>query len=515
MSLFEDFVNLELPRRPTLLTNAITSYDGNPNLSVAAIINSAPIGTLFLEETAKVLWQKHAAGATTWEVSGGGGTSIGGVSTATSAETHVYVDGSSGSDSNDGLTALTPKKTLQAAFDLLPDIIKHNTAIHLTGTFDDLGFVRGHLPTTTARLLIDGGDAVTVVAGAFTATDPETDATQIGDSGQSWTVDAYAGYFVEVIDGPAAGEVRMIQGNTATVLTPCQHFSTDPGPTPQFRVIKPTTLLSDSGLSGIIVNTTGLGDVRIQRLSLGQASVIWSLYSPNVIKITHIVDEGTAGYPLYLEGAGEPALWSERFDPTTFTSVTTSRAGYGQRGSGTILASSLNIGGLHASYLKSLQLSNIDFTNWTISVGTRINGSLVGFSLRDSASNFFVYNGGSDADIVIDGASGVGIRLVESIVGFGQGTVQVSSCGSHGIEVDGGKLIDRVGIGGSGNTGAGIYAHSGAKVHIKDGSPPTITGTVGDLAVSNPAAEEETWANIDGGTKVAVAAEMTIAKEVP
>jgi hypothetical protein len=67
---------------------------------------------------------------------------------------------------------------------------------------------------------------------------------------------------------------------------------------------------------------------------------------------------------------------------------------------------------------------------------------------------------------------------------------------------------------GSGNTGAGVYAHSGSTVIIKNGSAPTLTGTVGNLAISSAAAEESTWANIDAGNIISIANEMTMAKEV-
>ena len=74
MSQFEDFVNLELPRRPALLTYEITSYQGDPNDPGApAIIKGAPKGTFYLRNTDAVLWRKQTAAATSWlDVAGGG-----------------------------------------------------------------------------------------------------------------------------------------------------------------------------------------------------------------------------------------------------------------------------------------------------------------------------------------------------------------------------------------------------------------------------------------------------------
>jgi hypothetical protein len=94
------------------------------------------------------------------------------------------------------------------------------------------------------------------------------------------------------------------------------------------------------------------------------------------------------------------------------------------------------------------------------------------------------------------------------------GGVSIYSCVSHGIEVIQGYLKMVGVVIGSGHGGAGCYAHSTSVVHITDGSPPTLTGTVGELAISDPAEEQVTWAQLDAGIKVSIAAENTSAKEV-
>jgi hypothetical protein len=115
------------------------------------------------------------------------------------------------------------------------------------------------------------------------------------------------------------------------------------------------------------------------------------------------------------------------------------------------------------------------------------------------------------ATVSIDSSSGVGLLIKDSFVNIKDGSV--SDNASHGIEVLNSRVLLES-VGGSGNGGAGVYAHSGSIVHITDGSPPTLTGTVGDLAVSDPAVEESTWAAIDGGDPVQIAAESTVVKEV-
>lgn len=61
------YVNLEIPRRRTLLTVAITGYDGNPNdVAAPAILQGAPVGSWYLRETILELYEKLTSGSTTW-----------------------------------------------------------------------------------------------------------------------------------------------------------------------------------------------------------------------------------------------------------------------------------------------------------------------------------------------------------------------------------------------------------------------------------------------------------------
>ena len=70
MSVFEDYVQVELPRRSVTLTKSITGYDGDPNdVGAPDIIKVAPFGTWFREETAGKWWRKTE---TVWEEQGGG-----------------------------------------------------------------------------------------------------------------------------------------------------------------------------------------------------------------------------------------------------------------------------------------------------------------------------------------------------------------------------------------------------------------------------------------------------------
>ena len=62
------YVNFELPRRSVFLTKSITSYDADPNLGGApAIMQGAPLGTWFYQETADKWWRKIGSGSTDWQ----------------------------------------------------------------------------------------------------------------------------------------------------------------------------------------------------------------------------------------------------------------------------------------------------------------------------------------------------------------------------------------------------------------------------------------------------------------
>jgi hypothetical protein len=149
--------------------------------------------------------------------------------------------------------------------------------------------------------------------------------------------------------------------------------------------------------------------------------------------------------------------------------------------------------------------------------GARIDGSLLVVDCdqvnQGEAFGYDIQDLAGFATSVISNASGTGIFVRNSTLWINS-VIDISDCGSHGIEIEHSLLKFSKATPGSGNAGAGVYAHSGSAVTIKDGSPPTLTGTVGDFAVSNPAVQEGTWAQVDAGTKFTISDEMTLIKEV-
>jgi len=67
------------------------------------------------------------------------------------------------------------------------------------------------------------------------------------------------------------------------------------------------------------------------------------------------------------------------------------------------------------------------------------------------------------------------------------------------------------GISGTGNGNLGLYAHDGSVVKIAGATPPTVTGTDGDVAVNDPMIPD-TWANLVSNGGLSSAQEATVIK---
>lgn len=74
MSAFENFVNLELPKRPVMLSLANTGYDNDPNGGGApAVVQNSPQGTFFFRTTGNLVYIKNTSSPGSWAAVGSGG----------------------------------------------------------------------------------------------------------------------------------------------------------------------------------------------------------------------------------------------------------------------------------------------------------------------------------------------------------------------------------------------------------------------------------------------------------
>lgn len=454
--------------------------------------------------------------------------------TRTVKDIAIYADGTSGSDANSGLNASTPKKTRQAAYDLVPYFVDHFVSVNLSGAFTDGdGAVLERHVSKNKLLLVDGGSSVTIVddktGSNYTATTGAT--TVVQDTTASWTVNTYFGYFVEILSGPAIGETRQIFRNTTNSITPTRVWSVAPGVGATFRIVKPATNINYSGAELDVSQFAnhGLGDLVVQRLLLlGSKPTIIASNSPGVVVLGGgIVSDAASPIAIHAFNDGDVTFGYWNYNPTTGVledAATDQYLGIAQRNTASkIVFHASQIARAHGLAARRLEvLCCNDFVGRyggprIVSPNTSLPLILVedtgkGSGLFGVAGEYTWTNTTGYFPAEITGlGTGVGLMLINSHVRLQQG--QVNSSGSHGIEARSSLLeMPSLVVSGTGNTGAGVYAHTGSEVIIKDGTPPTITGTVGNLSFDGTT-EVSTWANIDAGTPVNSAAEVSMAKE--
>lgn len=437
---------------------------------------------------------------------------------------HLYANANTGSDSNTGETADQPKLTLTAVFDLIPEFVRRGLSVgssgvvvHLTGTFTEtLAYIPGTVSDANASTItINGEDPFEVVAGPFTA--DSSSVANIADSGQSWADDEHMGYWVEILSGSAAGNIHPVAKNDGTTITPTRNFSADPGNV-QFQIVRPGTVIDlGSGSGQMIMNGTLNATYQLQNIRLRSQIAIQSGRLETVLVQADMRNSDDRA--IWANGRG-----SQLFTNLTRVSPTTGAYDFSEWGivtgglgvaKGEVRAdrgATINLAG--SSIKGDLQLFSCNISGNLLYQGANVRGGLFvtavneqRYALTRPASGF--------APVEIRNAAsagkslGVGIRLLNSSISMDAATIK--DCDSHAIEAMGSFLNLTFGVvGGTGNTGAGVYAHWTSTVLARTTAMPTVTGTVGDVSVTNPAAQQDTWANI-ASTPLVVASELTMA----
>ena len=435
----------------------------------------------------------------------------------TQSELHVYADGTNGKDSNDGTTVNTPKKTLQAVIDLVPFFIKHNTCIHLTGIFEEFGSpVCEKYIFNNVIFLIDGGNSLTTVAdnaGNPWISDIHS-VLSIGLSTAEWITDQYAGYMVEILDGVCIGQHRLIHSNTSTTITVIKEFSTDPGIC-NFRISRPsTTLTSSDSFSLITFKLLGAGISQIQKLTLsGSNSNLSVSDSTAFVYLTHIIVTGTYSAPIGGSRMGVFTFKGAAYNSLTFkyeSSKLFSTAAVGVINLTSKVLVNINRFEVRESFLPIIENRHVN--HFFARYGTRIEKMILlnSKTLSVVGGNNLI----TDSGYAVTRIGGIdsGIILVDSSIDIGQG-VDISNCSGHAIICNHSKLYFDGNISGSNNGGFGVYAHNNSVINTKSGTPPTLSGSLGELSVDG-ITEVSTWQNIENGNPVAVLSEMTMAKKI-
>jgi hypothetical protein len=446
------------------------------------------------------------------------------VASKTTAELHVYANSVTGNDSNNGLTSGTPKLTLNAVLALVPDIIAHNTVVHLSGTFNEASvtftrFVENLFggATNTIYLVIDGGTDLTPFADNGGAGWVSTSGTiaDVTVAAAGWAVDAYKGYILEVTAGPCIGQHRMIQGNTADTITPCRNFSVDCDDGgvnhTTFKISRPATTLSGMGF---YPRLEGCGNLSIQNLYFTGATSFspWvSMAGLGSLQLSHKVSNSSSATTLVI--AGTKALCSYyRTNVTTFaleSAVTFSSAGVSlldptngilnMNGPGHVSVSNCVVNGrISVAKGASCQITGGTWAKrcYFNNVVRYINGTSFGKNF-DTASGF--------ATTKISGSATDGIQCYDSTILVG--AIDISNNTGNGINCDHSYVSFDSITTGTGNTHAGVYANNNSTVNIVTGALPTLTGTMGNLSVDD-IGELCTWVALDAAKSVVIAGEV-------
>lgn len=428
------------------------------------------------------------------------------VAKVTTHDTHVYANGTSGDDANDGLSAGTPKKTLQAVFALLPDIIKYNTAVHLDGVFSEQGhsYIFSHV-SINILLVIDGDNAVIDTGeGPLTATGSSVTSLTVAAAG--WGANAHHGYWIRFASGPLSDEDYQIQSNTADTLVPFKNFALDPG-NADFQIVRPLTELAASSVhSKLQICCSGGGTVCIQNLYFsGTKSGFFVKQCQSLVAFSKVVSDATP--IIYLQNSNAVQFNSTSRDPNTFGTVL-GNCSIAIRAA-CVEAWDVRNGFSFGALLNKMVMRFSNCANM-FSSAKLINQLELRNCFEISSSNTiralanwqppqFGYAGGTS--IIVENSA---IKISDA---------DISDSGLHGIEAINSMLNFTDVVSGTGNAGAGVYAHSGSIVHIKDGSPPTLTGAIGDISTDGTT-EATTFAAVDGGEAYSDDLENTAIKEV-
>lgn len=177
---------------------------------------------------------------------------IGATATKTQARLEMWVDASSGSDLNDGLTPQTALQSIVEAEQRIPDVVLHDVLVHVAPHTGN-GYVPPAFRARIMRANIDiiadsggtNGDGFNVLY-TGTAQTGTLHTKCIAPAGLG--VDTYRGKTIEMLSGVQAGYRRTIATNTDTDIVPCLLWRNDPfvtsiGPGDEFRLIEPITTI--------------------------------------------------------------------------------------------------------------------------------------------------------------------------------------------------------------------------------------------------------------------------------
>jgi len=421
---------------------------------------------------------------------------------------HAYADSTRPDDTGDGRTLATAKKTIAAAVALLPNVAEGHVVLHLSGTFTLTEITIINTDTQRyKRLIVDGGDSIEVLEGPYAATSGTT--STLTDSVRSWTINQWQGYIVEILDTSNIGHRTTIQSNTSDTLTVVQNWSSAITVN-SYRIVRPATTITASALAWFYYGGKAQYDVCFQRLRfLGDTLPgLMSSAKCNLMRITDCGYEGTRFFGFYNGGVYFGRTLYDPNNPDSAFSSTLHKAGCYYAGS---YSKGVSLTAVSAAFINnSVIMAPVSLLGTVLNIA---NGSLVKKVYAYAGSTLTLTKSSSSVSTKIDGSDDTGLVLENAQASTGSGATDISNCTTHGVELFNSVLDMSGGAGltGNGNGNLGLYAHDGSVVKIAGATPPTVTGTLGDVAV-NSTEQPTTWTNIVSNGGLSSAQEATTVK---
>jgi len=447
----------------------------------------------------------------------------------TKGNLHLYADGTNGDDNNSGLTATAPKKTLQAAVDLVPMVIKHLVTVHLEGVFtEDTDIACTFIGCGYGSLLLDGGPDVEVVddnGGAnYLADGASTINSIVAQGAPGWTTspEEHLGYLIEMVTGPAAGCIRLVHSHTADTITPdFKMVGGTPGAGDEFRIVKQaTTLAGDVDLRIAFLGASTsiepgspfrISELHLQRFRMDAGSQI-SMFGAagGSLRVSNV--QGTVGTPINLFNTGFCNIVGHLKDGDThlldFFGTNATHYGFG----GILGVGDINVYNGAEVFMFGVVADDIRISD-TFAQMTGIRAKSI--SVESGQPRVVTINepalqqGSGRAANLITGGAGVTISG-GSRWSIGGSVIQSGT--GDGITVQDGSTVKlAAGVSGTGNAGYGARAKNGGRILTTSGSAPTVTGASGDLIIGSTAVGGG-WTTVDGAAQLETTDSFCVAK---
>jgi|CXWL01.1.fsa_nt_gi hypothetical protein len=407
--------------------------------------------------------------------------------------------------------------TFQGAVSKVPKLVRHPVTIDsATGSYGPFlvdGFSFDAESVTAGAYLWFRGAYVAFVpatgtaSGTATAGSAGTGSTfgTMSDGIQTWTVDNLKGQILEITGGTGVGQFRVIESNTATIITIVGTWTTSPVAGSTYAIRDWGTSITSAQVQPALPNFAGANATAIQVAGNtmirqpGAAVLSANIYFERIKTAPGGANRGVAvagGTQLVafnqcrIEGGSLPAL-----DVTNGSSARATTSYFFSSSSTINLGGGSSAGNLSGAYSfafsmvetsgASASAISLNAAGMTFALGeVKTTGatSLAGVGLSGTAQNI-QFN--SNRVVCAAGSTTRGIRYVEAFSAnsqstFGGDTVAITNCAT-GIEAQGTFRVITSSVWAFNTLTTGILASKGAVVNLSSGS--TFTTVTSEISI--------------------------------